>query len=401
MVPTLDLPKDLTIPEPGSTTARDVLSLAIRRLMVELSALARRAEELPLGSADAAAFAKLVMGTLASAPGAMASVLRQPTVGALVRCLRNDKRPELTTELLATLAVDLAAIGALDHEVVVTRLPARVLSSVAGLGLAIPSDARTLLVAPHGVVVECANRRLTLDLATGAGADGLVSRPYTAIEGGIVLALEDNNPLSMFEAHPDKEGNAIDLGHQPVAAWTEALRGALALIAVHLPELRGEIELYVRQFVPVGHSDEKHLSASYQEAIGTIYLSLHPSVMTMTEAVIHEFSHNKLNALFELDPVLKNAFSPLYASPVRPDPRPLHGILLAVHAFLPVARVYEAMLDAAHPLSSSAWFVERYARIRRINREGAEVVLTHGQATPMGSALLEEFRRWDAHFAAV
>jgi HEXXH motif-containing protein len=331
----------------------------------------------------------------------LASALLQPTVGALVRCLRNSPSPELATQLFATLATDLAASGALAHEVVVTRLPSQILSATAGLSIAIPPDARALRLAPGELVVEGADRRHALDLATGAGAEGLVTRPYHQVEGGLVLALEDNNPLSMFEAHPDKEGNAIDLGEQPVAAWVDALRAALALIAAHLPELRAELDLYVRQFVPVGHSDDKHLSASYQEAIGTIYLSHHPSAMTMVEAVIHEFSHNKLNALFELDPVLKNAFSPLYTSPVRPDARPLHGVLLAVHAFFPVARLYELMLRAEHPLAASAWFVERYAQIRRINREGAEVVLTHGEATDVGAALLAELRRWDEHFMAV
>ena len=39
-----------------------------------------------------------------------------------------------------------------------------------------------------------------------------------------------------------------------------------------------------RQVVPVGFFPDRHLSASYREAIGTLYLSLHPSPMTMVEA---------------------------------------------------------------------------------------------------------------------
>ena len=42
------------------------------------------------------------------------------------------------------------------------------------------------------------------------------------------------------------------------------------------------MDLFLHQVVPVGWDPERHLSASYQEAIGTIYLSLHPSPMTMT-----------------------------------------------------------------------------------------------------------------------
>jgi HEXXH motif-containing protein len=151
----------------------------------------------------------------------------------------------------------------------------------------------------------------------------------------------------------------------------------------------------------VGWHAERHLSASYQEVIGTIYMTLHPSQMTLSEALIHEFSHNKLNALFEIDDVLENAWSPLYASPVRPDPRPLHGVLLAVHAFLPVARLYERMIEAGDPEAQGDDFRRRYGAIRRINREGAELVLDKGRPTPGGAGLFAEIRRWNDHYAQV
>jgi HEXXH motif-containing protein len=97
--------------------------------------------------------------------------------------------------------------------------------------------------------------------------------------------------------------------------------------------------------------------------------------------------------------VLENAWSPLYTSPVRPDPRPLHGVLLAVHAFLPVARLYERMLEAGDPEAQSPAFARRFAAIRKINREGAELVLDKGRPTAVGQGLFDEIRRWDAHYA--
>ena len=83
-----------------------------------------------------------------------------------------------------------------------------------------------------------------------------------------------------------------------------------------------------------------------------MYLTLHPNVMTMTEAVVHEFQHNKFNVASDSVEYLENAFHPLYQSPIRPDPRPLWGILLAVHAFLPVAELYRRMRDAGHPFAA-------------------------------------------------
>jgi HEXXH motif-containing protein len=272
----------------------------------------------------------------------------------------------------------------------------------------LPEDTRALLFREEKLVVERPEGSVEVDLAAWAGEPPGASRlengvtlknPYHPIDGEMVLALADNNPLSMFEAHPDKEGNAIDLGGKSPDEWVATLREALSLVDAYLPDLGREMRLFVQQIVPVGYDEQKHLSASYQEAIGTIYMTLHPSLMTMTEALIHEFSHNKINALFEIDPVLENAFSPLYTSPVRPDPRPLHGVLLAVHAFLPVARLYERMIEEGHPFAKNAAFVERYKRVKQINSEGAEVVLQNGRATEVGRGLLEEIGRWEKHFA--
>jgi HEXXH motif-containing protein len=312
-------PTDLTIPEPGSTTAREVLSLAIGRAMRDARTLLR---------------GHPVLGRLE--PGALASLVRRVRVGVLVRALRASESEALRSTLVDTMLAELSA-DSLRPEVV-------------------------------------------------------------PIEGEIVLALADNNPLATQDAHPDKQGNAVDLGGHPASEWVASLREALTLVRLHLPAARDEMDLYVQQIVPVGFHADKHLSASYREAIGTLYLSLHPNPLTMVEALVHEFQHNKLNALLELDRVLENAHEPLYRSPVRPDPRPLHGVLLAVHAFLPVALLYERMIAAGDARASIASH-RRLREIARINREGTDVLRAHARPTPVGKALLDELFRWDRHFA--
>lgn len=346
---------DLTLPEPGSTTARTVLSRALSRLLTDLRMVLSR----PTDDAGLRADVALVSRALAAIPNRAAvvtSLVRRPNLGALIRCARHDESPLLLAELIATLAAELSALGLLVEPLVLQRAPAKVLT------------------------------------LTGAS--------FPVIRGAMVLALEDNNPLSMVEAHPGKAGNRIDLGGHSVEEWCSSIGDALDRIERYLPDLRRELDLYIHQFVPVGFDREAHLSASYREAIGTIYLTLHPDRMTMTEAVIHEFSHNKLNALFEIDDVLHNAFHPLYKSPVRPDPRPLHGVLLAVHAFVPVARLYELMTAANDPIAGAPSFHARFQHIVRGNREGVEV-LAHAQPTEAGRQLLDELRRWDQHFARV
>ena len=391
-------PRDLTIPEAGSSTSRAVLSAAMRRLALDLQQSWSRPPKGARG--EAGELAKLVSATMRATPGALVSVLRRPTVSALIRCVRNDSIPgreALFVALLAHLAFELALLGALPAPVRLRRVPAQLLSITAQIAIRMPAGTTAVLVENGQLTIERAEGATVIDLEAPAGE--LVDRPYHALSHAIVLALADNNPLAMEEAHPNKSGNAIALGGKEASAWTAALGEAFALIERHLPDLRAEMDLYIHQIVPVGWDAEKHLSASYQEAIGTLYMSLHPSLMTLAEALIHEFSHNKLNALFEVDEVLENAWSPLYASPVRPDPRPLHGVLLAVHAFLPVARLYEKMIEAKDPAAQNEAFLGRFAAIRRINREGAEIVLGNGEATVIGAGLLEEIRRWDAYYA--
>lgn len=323
MAVALVLPRDLTVPEPGSTTGRDVLSLAIGRAMREARAVTR---------------GHPVLGRLE--PGALASLVRRARVGVLVRALR--------------------AAG--DVEAARSQLTATMLAALSGTD------------APESLTIE----------------------------HSIVLALSDNNPLAMHEAHPDKQGNALDLGGRPASEWVASLRDALDLVRVHLPDLRAEMDLYVQQIVPVGFFADRHLSASYREAIGTLYLSLHPSPLTMVEALIHEFQHNKLNALLESDDVLENAHEPLYRSPVRPDARPLHGVLLAVHAFVPVAVLYERLAASGGVRAAAAAATERrFREIVQVNRDGTAVLRENARPTPVGRALLDELFRWDRHFAAL
>lgn len=407
--PGLQALHDLTIPDEGSGTAREVLSIAMRRALAELRRLPSRWSPPPADRADHAAFTAMVASLFATAPGLAASLLRRPTLGTLLRCVRKslgvDPQQSLTLlrALRAQLAFELACLDALPAPVALGALPAQVLSIPMNLALRFPAgvtgarfeSGRVTLVTSAGEEAH-----LIAPWVDGGPRPGFVSRPYHPVTPTLWLALEDNNPLQMFEAHPDKGGNAIDLGGRPSDAWCATLREALDIIGAYLPTLRAEIDLMLHLVVPVGYDDHKHLSASYQEAIGTIYLTLHPNLMTMTEAVIHEFSHNKLNTLFELDPVLENAFWPLYDSPVRPDPRPLHGVLLAVHAFQPVAWLYERMTAAGDARAQRPDFQRRFAQIRRLNHAGADVVLTHGRPTATGRSLLDEVRRWDEHFGA-
>jgi HEXXH motif-containing protein len=202
------------------------------------------------------------------------------------------------------------------------------------------------------------------------------------------LACRDGNPLSMDEAHPDKEGNRVDLGGRPVSEWVAALRGALEIIEEGLPEWWRELPLSLERLLPVGFEPERHLSASYQEAPNMAYLTLHPDPLTLAEAIIHETQHGRLNRLMLLDAVLDNGRSAWTTSPVRPDMRPLSGVLLAAHAFVPVAALHTRLAEQGHVLAVGPHFERRRAAVWQSNAEALETLLALGEPTAAGRRLL-------------
>lgn len=265
-----------------------------------------------------------------------------------------------------------------------------------------PELAVELLMDPACAVLARCERHREAALAWTAAlarrreiASALEPRAHRMLRPGIHLALADANPLAMHEAHPDKQGNALSLGGRDEGEWIAALDRALAIVERHLPALIEEMRALALLVIPVGWEPEKHLSASYREYIGACYLTLHPDERTLAEALVHEFQHNKANLASYHDPLLENAHGTLVRSPVRPDPRPLWGVLLAVHAFVPVAELYARMLPTDPKVR------ERLAEVIAKNHEGLATLREHARPTRIGAALLEELELLHARHIAL
>jgi HEXXH motif-containing protein len=353
--------------------------------------------------------AGLVRGGLQRNQRAILGCFASPTVGTPLQCL------ELREDLESfTARIDHAAADMLPHLLLEMALRQLVpegqsllwehgaphLASLAIGGELVPPAGATGLrfSASHLAAVDGASElaRLPLEraalqraLAGDSCGFGFVPR-YRRIGKVTNFATVDHNPIAAFEAHPDKSGNHIDLGGRAETEWTAILDESFALVERFLPGEFAEMGTMLHVVIPIGYDTVRHLSASYREAVGTVYLTLHPSVMIMTEAVIHEFQHNKFNVSAYNTEYLHNAFAPLYKSPIRPDPRPLWGIVLAVHAFLPVAELYRRMRDAGHPWAAQPDFERRMSELDLKNHEGMNMLRTHAQLTPAGRALFDE-----------
>ena len=126
------------------------------------------------------------------------------------------------------------------------------------------------------------------------------------------------------------------------------------------------------------------MSASYEHALGLCYISLHPNPFTIGEAIIHETQHNKLNTALWLDQIAYNADSEWTSSPIRPDLRPIKGVLLAVHAFLPVAAFY------LHHKKDNPALTHRLNDVMHKNEQALTTLKEKMDPTPLGKNLLSQ-----------
>lgn len=399
----------LALPE-AATDTQALRSAYARYLATSCSQFLAAGDMLPppLRPAHARA-ARLVRDAVGRAQWPALTCFASPMVGTPLQCLfLRDDLPAFAARIDAAGAAmtphvlfELALRGLIpDGESVIWEHGAPPLAAIAiGAELSAPAGATGLRFSRSHVAAIAGGEevaRLPVEraaLATALAGDGggfAISRCFHRIGAASHLATVDHNPIAAFEAHPDKAGNPVDLGGRPVAEWVDVLAQCFALVERYLPGEFAEMKSLLHEIIPVGFDRERHLSASYREAVGTVYMTLHPNVMIMTEAVVHEFQHNKINVSAYGADYLSNAFQPLYKSPVRPDPRPLWGILLAVHAFLPVAELYRRMRDDGHESARHPDFERRMIEIDLKNHEGMEMLRRNAQLTAAGRALFGE-----------
>ena len=395
----------LTLPVPGEKTAKTlrkkVRLIALRELLtVSAASLGPRAE---------ASMRRIQAGiqrmVRENATGVL-NAIGDPDVHVPLLVLASALRPpeQILPSLVPALLSRLHPIRDGLDDALLWEHPFEMFTA-SGVGrLSIPNGAKAMLLDRSGLAVEVRDGpRIDLNLPNFTDTVHIErSLPPTQL-GDDALNLElsrvDSNPLAMEEAHPDKEGNAINLGGKTEAEWVDSLNQAVDLIKQTLPGWAEELQSTTQRVLPVGFEPEMHLSASYREAPGIVYMTLHPDPLTMAEALIHETQHGKLNLLSWVDPVLHNAYSAWSESPVRPDLRPVMGVLLAVHAFVPVAALHHRLHATGHPLSKTRRFEERRQEVLAGNAGGLRLVEEIGEPTPLGQRVITGLRTLHDHLS--
>lgn len=173
--------------------------------------------------------------------------------------------------------------------------------------------------------------------------------------------------------------------------WCTHTHQALELLGQCAAPLHEEVGTLVRVIVPVSFpgAEERGASCSAREYWGAIQCSFHPGI-TMAEVLAHEYRHNLLNAIIEVDPVIEPDDAGLHLySPWRLDPRPPSGLLHAIYAFTEVAAFHASYLEHFGDEAPQAGLarMQLFSNLARLE-EATETLLRNVRLTPFGTGLL-------------
>ena len=174
------------------------------------------------------------------------------------------------------------------------------------------------------------------------------------------------------------------LDPETLAASEAALAAATARVRSADPDLAGEVEALVREvvFARAGDRGPAFDGATTFYLWGAVLLNVEAigDVQRLAENLVHEAAHVRLLGATRAAPLVRNSPDERFASPLRPDPRPMEGI---VHANYVIARLHYL---AARTLEGAAR-IDRLAQYREKFEVADGIVAAEARFTEDGAAL--------------
>jgi HEXXH motif-containing protein len=204
--------------------------------------------------------------------------------------------------------------------------------------------------------------------------------------GDIELLDPDSFPELAQAKCPDERPCALD----PPTMQT-VLRSGFDYLVRHWPDAVADVEPRCRAVLPILAPGTHIYSASAAELPLIIKLTLRAdeSPARLAETLVHETAHGKLESLWDMAPLLgPGQDAPIHHHPWRPDPRPLRGVFLAVHAFANVTLLYRGAAEADSPGAAHDLAVLEAQVV-----QGLETLERHAAFTPTGAAVFERLRQ--------
>jgi HEXXH motif-containing protein len=333
------------------------------------------------------------------APGAVADVLRYPSVGAwgecTLRALRGDRVPVPGEPgQLAGLA---AAAAIRSGQPCTIDVPARdgviALPSVGQVMVppgSAPDAAASVRCSAGGTRVIMGRRTVAIPADTGQDAPawrGL--RPVRAAAGGMAvrLVVDDLDPYRM----PSAAALGGRLDGAEVSRWQAVLGEAWDLLVRQPGTTAEEIREAIRVLTPLSPATHGQHSASSRQVFGCTALSPPSDGPALAVTLAHEVQHAKLGALLDVVALTRPGHGKLYYAPWRDDPRPVPGLLQGAYAYLGVSRFWRWQRHQEGGAAAIRAHAE-FARWRDAATMVCGVLLASGSLTAAGTAFVSGMR---------
>ena len=197
---------------------------------------------------------------------------------------------------------------------------------------------------------------------------------------------------NIIDDNPDTPRNLQAVAPAEVARIRHLLDAATDLISSACPALLAEIETLGHQIVLVseGRGATEFGGAASIFLWGAVVLNpaLIPDRIALVESLTHETAHALLFGSTLGENLTLNDPAERYASPLRPDLRPMEGI---VHATFVLARMIHALdlLAQSDCLSRAERGLVHERRARHLGgyRAGLETVMAHARFAPEGDSI--------------
>lgn len=246
-------------------------------------------------------------------------------------------------------------------------------------------------------------RRLPVSL------DDLIHQIEQAPPPGTVLAFGDRlvapehqwqSVLELFQEGGDFVADLVEPrldDYVPLAAAITEVRGLLRAIDAPLMALIDQLLPLAILALPGPQSRNEGLdfggaTSFFFRGGSFIHARANHTLATLLEVIVHEYAHAELFALAQDEHLCGNGDGERHQVRIRSDPRPMNGILHALHVSSRVVAVFDRLLahglpwrSDREPLLADITILQDQARSNGLSCLNA--ALRHGHLTPLGQAI--------------
>jgi hypothetical protein len=162
---------------------------------------------------------------------------------------------------------------------------------------------------------------------------------------------------------------------------------AMNLVCDHMPDCARWLGIVTTVVVPLVASHSQSFNSSSQADLPGLIFSDMKDEAQIAEALVHESAHHYFRIAEGDGPIIYPDHQDTYASPLRPEPRPLRGIFLAYHALAYICAFFA---------EAQALGLTTVKELENLHQKATEAELTLQRAmdhlTPAGREFFERTR---------